>query len=88
MDSESMMAAEKKAQALATPELSKHHHHAESTISEVETCAFCGAVTNICQLGAQWICTEHLAASVSLAANDIWPNAVSYTREFEALLIW
>ena len=50
------------------------------------TCAFCGG-HDVYQLGGKGICTDHLAASVSMAASDVWPDMVSYTREFERVLL-
>ena len=35
----------------------------------------------------KWICRDHIAFTVSLAANDIWPNLVSYKRAFEKVLL-
>ena len=79
-----MVAERERAQARLTPELSNHHHHQDD--DSTTTCAFCGAATNIYQLGAAWICADHLAESVALAACDVWPNMVSYSREFEAVI--
>ena len=56
------------------------HQQAESTT----TCAYCSSDSDIYQLGdGQWICESHLAASVSVAAGCVWPDMVSYSREFE-----
>ena len=50
-------------------------------------CAFCGVDRNVYQMGDQWICADHLAAAVSLAACDIWPDMVRYTHAFEAAVL-
>ena len=53
----------------------------------ITKCAYCGALVDVYRLGDdQWICTDHLAASVSLAC-DIWPTDISYSREFEAAVL-
>ena len=53
-----------------------------------ETCAFCTEHVNVYFLAGRLICTDHLAAAVSLASNDVWPHAVSYSKEIEDLLLW
>ena len=50
-------------------------------------CAYCLDDRDVYQMGDKWICTDHLAAAVSMAANDIWPDAVSYSREFEKAVL-
>ena len=77
-----MMATQEKAAPLRA-ERPNQHHHAESNT----TCAYCSEGVNVYRMGDKWICTDHLAASVSVAC-DIWPDAVSYTREFEDVLIY
>ncbi len=52
-----------------------------------QRCAFCDTDLSLYQLGTAWICTDHLAASVSMAANDVWPEMVRYSHEFEAVLL-
>ena len=53
----------------------------------ITKCAYCPEGVNVYQMGDdQYICTDHLAASVSLAASDVWPDMVHYSREFEVLL--
>ena len=59
----------------------------ERLIPDETRCAFCGADRGVYQMDDKWICAAHLAASVSLAACDVWPDLVSYTREFERVLI-
>ena len=63
---------------------SQQQQHFES----ITTCAFCGADRNIYQLGdGQWVCVEHIGLVVSLAANDVFSDCVSYSREFERVLM-
>ena len=51
-------------------------------------CAFCGDDRDVYQLGdGQWVCVEHIGLVVSLAANDVFSDCVSYTREFERVLL-
>ncbi len=57
-------------------------------IEPAKLCAFCDEDRSVYQLGDKWICIDHIAFVVSLAANDVWPHAVSYTREFEDYLLW
>ena len=56
-------------------------------VAPAKRCAFCGDDRNIYQMGDKWICSGCLAALVSMAANDVWPDMVRYTREFEAVLM-
>ncbi len=79
---ERVMVAEKKVAPLRAERPNQHQQHFESTT----TCAFCGGDRNIYQMGDKWICTDHLAASVALAACDVWPDLVSYSREFESVI--
>ena len=55
-------------------------------VAPAKRCAFCGG-HDVYQMDDKWICTDHLAALVSMAANDIWPDLVSYTREFETAVL-
>ena len=52
-----------------------------------ERCAFCDTDLRLYQMANKWICRDHIAFTVSLAANDIWPNLVSYKRAFEKVLL-
>ena len=55
---------------------------------DITMCAFCGADRDVYQLGdGQYICEKHLAESVSLAACDVWPDLISYSRAFEQVLM-
>ena len=51
------------------------------------TCAFCCDDRNVYRMGDKWICEDHLKSAVALAACDVWPNMVRYTREFEAAVL-
>ena len=53
------------------------------------TCGHCSESVNVYQMGetGEWICVEHLAGAVSLAACVVWPDMVSYTYEFEKVLL-
>ena len=57
------------------------------TPESITTCAFCGADRDVYQMGDKWICVEHLAAAVALAACDLWPDMVRYTHEFETAVL-
>ena len=52
-----------------------------------QQCAFCDSPVDVYQMGGKWICKDHVAFTVSLAANDIWPTLVSYKHEFEKVLL-
>ena len=51
-------------------------------------CAFCDESGNVYAVGDKWICIEHLIQTVSLAANDVFSDCVSYTKSFENVLLW
>ena len=84
-----MMLAEKATAPESAAPCSEQNNQAESITPEPSpaTCAFCGDDRNIYQMGDKWICSGCLAASVSMAANDVWPDMVRYTREFEAAVL-
>ena len=67
----------------------QHQQQAECTTVEPPPaiCAHCSESVNVYQMGDQWICADHLAAAVSLAACDVWPDMVRYTHEFEAAVL-
>ena len=51
-------------------------------------CALCGADRNVYQMDDdKWICVDHIGRVVSLAANGVFSHCVSYTREFEAVIL-
>ena len=85
-----MMVAERATTPESAAPCSEQNNHPESITPEPSpaTCAYCGAQVGVYRLGAdQWICTDHIGLVVSLAANDVWPDMVSYTREFEDVLL-
>ena len=91
VDSKQMMVADKATTPESAAPCSKQNNQAESTTPEPSpaTCAFCGDDRDVYQIGDQWICTDHLAASVSIAC-DVWPTDISYSSyssEFEAVLL-
>ena len=52
-------------------------------------CAFCDDDRSIYRLGdGSWLCIEHIGLVVSLAANDVYADCVSYFKAFEDILIW
>ena len=51
-----------------------------------QRCAFCDTDLSLYQLGTAWICTDHLAASVSLASS-VWGDMVRYSKAFEEYLL-
>ena len=82
VDSEQMMVAE-----IATaPEPTGRHSEQQHQANRNTTCAYCPEGVDVYQLGAAWVCTDHLAASVSLAC-DVWPADVSYSKAFETVLM-
>ena len=52
-----------------------------------QRCAFCDSPVNLYEMGGKWICKDHVAFTVSLAANTVFRDLVSYKREFEAILL-
>ena len=80
---ERVMVAEKKVAPLQAERPDQQQHQVES----ITMCAYCLDDRDVYQMGDKWICTDHLAAAVSMAANDIWPDAVSYSREFEKAVL-
>ena len=54
---------------------------------EEERCAFCGTDLTLYQMGVKWICRDHIAFVVSLAANTVFRDLVSYKRDFEKVLL-
>ena len=91
------MLAEKATAPVSTAPCSEQNNTPESITPEPEpsttttTCAIsdCSEAHNVYRLtGDKWICTDHIGAVVSLAANDVFSGDVHYTREFEAVLLW
>ena len=83
-----MMLAEKATAPESAAPCSEQNNPQESTTLEPTpaTCAYCPEGVDVYQLGAAWVCTDHLAASVSLAC-DVWPADVSYSKAFETVLM-
>ena len=77
-----MMAIEERAAPLRAKRPNQHQ-----TPESTTRCAFCGEGRDVYQMSDKWICTDHLAASVSLAASAVWPDMVHYSREFEKVLL-
>lgn len=84
-----MQVAEKRA-APATARLSEHQHRRESITPETApaTCAGCRSTEALYIVGASFLCEACIAGVVSMAASDLWPDAISYSREFERVLIY
>ena len=89
VDSEPMMVAERATAPESAAPCSEQNNQAESITPEPSpaTCAFCGDDRDVYQMADSWICTDHIGLVVSLAANDVWPDMVSYTKAFEAVLM-
>ena len=76
--------------APATARLSEHQHRVESNTPTAApaTCAGCDSTKALYIIGAGFLCVGCIALTVSMAASDIWPDAISYSREFERVLIY
>ena len=71
-----------------TPESAAPCSEQDNQSDDSTSCGLCGALVDVYRLpGGEWICTDHLAASVSLAASDVWPTMVRYSAEFEDVLM-
>ena len=58
-------------------------------LGPVTKCAFCQEDGNVYRLAdGSWICIEHIGLVVTLAANDVYADCVSYTKAFENVLLW
>ena len=76
------------AERATTPESAAPCSEQNNQADDTTMCAICGADRNVYQLGdGQWVCVEHIGLVVSLAANDLFSDCVSYTREFEQVLM-
>ena len=51
------------------------------------TCGLCGSLEDLYFVTNGALCVGCIGATVSLAANDLWPDMVRYSREFEAVLM-
>ena len=83
------MQVTKERAAPATTRLSDHQHRVESTMHEAApaSCAGCDSTEALYIIGAGFLCLGCIASTVSIAC-DIWPTDVSYTQEFERVLIY
>ena len=71
-----------------TPESAAPCSEQNNRSDDSTKCGLCGALVDVYQLGdGRGICTDHIGLVVSLAANDLYPGDVSYTRTFENVLM-
>ena len=72
-----------------TARLLEPQHRGESTTPESApaTCGECTSTEALYIIGAGFLCKGCIASTVSIAC-DIWPDAISYSREFERVLIY
>ena len=82
-----MMVAERATAPESAAPCSEQNNQAESTTPEPATCGTCKAVEGLYILGSGFLCVGCIGAAVSIAANDLWPDMVRYSREFEAVLM-
>ena len=59
----------------------------DTATQERVTCAGCGSTEALDIIGAVFLCVSCIASTVSIAC-DIWPTDVSYSSEFERVLIY
>ena len=50
-------------------------------------CALCATTEALYIVGESLQCVDCIAHTVSVAANDLWPTMISYTREFEMTVL-
>ena len=81
-----MMVAERATAPESAAPCSEQNNQAESTEPDTTTCAFCGG-HDVYQMDDKWICTDHIGAVVSLAANDVFSGDVHYSKEFETAVL-
>ena len=80
-----MMVAEKATAPESAAPCSEQNNPRQESTTE---CAYCPEGVNVYQMGDdQWICTDHIGAVVSLAANDVFSGDVFYTAAFERVLM-
>ena len=89
-DRVTMLVTEKRDAPVMRGRLSKQNNRLESNTPTAApaTCAGCGSTEALYITGAVFLCVGCIAGIVSMAASDIWPDAISYTREFERVLIY
>ena len=83
------MAAQQATAPVSAAPCSEQNNRAESITPEPTpaTCGTCKAVEGLYILGSGFLCVGCIGAAVSIAANDLWPDMVRYSREFEAVLM-
>ena len=84
------MVAEKATGPVATAPRLEQNNQVGSITPEPSpaTCAFCEDERDVYQMDDdKWICVDHIGRVVSLAANGVFSHCVSYTREFEAVIL-
>ena len=83
-----MQVTKERAAPVATARPSEQNNQAESITPETApaTCAGCRSTEALYITGAIFLCVGCIAGIVSMAASDLWPDAISYTKEFEAML--
>ena len=85
-----MQVAEQATAPVSAAPCSEHNSLLKVITPEPEpstTCAHnCSEGVNVYRMEDSWICLEHLAGAVSLAATTVWPDLVSYTQAFEDIL--
>ena len=84
-----MMVAERATAPESAAPCSEQNNRAESTTPEPTpaTCSICKAVEGLYILGSGFLCVGCIGAAVSIAANDLWPDMVRYSREFETAVL-
>ena len=55
--------------------------------SKPTTCALCATTEALYIVGESLQCVGCIALAVSVAANDLWPNLVRYSHEFETTVL-
>ena len=86
---ERVMVAEKATAPLIPAPCSEQNNRAESITPEPTpaTCGTCKAVEDLYILNSGFLCVSCIGVAVSMAANDLWPDMVSYTRKFETAVL-
>ena len=50
-------------------------------------CAICGQLQDLYSVGGSWLCIDHIAECVGMAATDLWPDLIVYKKAFQDVLI-
>ena len=82
-----MVATKATAPMLAAPS-SEHQQHAESITPEPPMCGLCGTLEDLYFVTDGALCLGCIASVVSVAASDLWPDLIAYSRELEKVLIY